>query len=251
MAIFSGWASTRGGVKAPTSALSAAKRFSEQMATGWSSSARRHLASHGCGQTRPNTPGRGSRAMMSFRASSYLPALDELHVALDVDLRRAGEGAGGPVQLHDAEGRRDRLGIEAVGRLPVGQPLVELIRHGHRADIGAFAAAGALGRVHITRFFAQGDLEVARLTAHLLDFGEGVDLDVEMPPALHQLGGDDAHGAVVGGKGLVQLRHDAADGGLGFHQMHVESGVGQVQGGLDAGHAAADYHDGAGLAAPG
>ena len=116
-------------------------------------------------------PGQRQARHDELQGFFVLAQFDELHVALDVDLRRAGEGAGGPVQLHDAEGRRDGLGIEAVGRLPVGQPLVELIRHGHRADIGAFAAAGALGRVHIAGLLAQGDLEVPRLAAEGLHLG--------------------------------------------------------------------------------
>ena len=69
-----------------------------------------------------------------------------------------------------------------------------------------------------------------------------------MPAALHQLGGDNAHGTVVGREGLVQLRHDPADGRFVFHQMDVKAGVGQVQGRLDSGDAAAHYHHGAHVA---
>ena len=47
---------------------------------------------------------------------------------------------------------------------------------------------------------------------HGVDFRVGQDLDVGMPIALDELRGFDAHRAVVGGKGLVQLGHLAADG---------------------------------------
>jgi len=69
-----------------------------------------------------------------------------------------------------------------------------------------------------------------------------VNLDIQMPAALHQLGGDNAHGTVVGGEGLVQLGHNPADGRLGFHQMHIKTRVGHIQGRLDAGDAAAHHH---------
>ena len=51
---------------------------------------------------------------------------------------------------------------------------------------------------------------------------------------------EDAAGAVDGGEGLVELRHLAADVAFAFHEEHVEARVGAVEGGLDAGHAAAD-----------
>ena len=69
-------------------------------------------------------------------------------------------------------------------------------------------------------------------------------------PTFDQLGRDDAHGAVIGGKGLVELGHDPADGGLGLHQVDIKTGIGQVQRGLDAGYAAAYHHHRADLAVP-
>jgi len=38
-----------------------------------------------------------------------------------------------------------------------------------------------------------------------------------MPADLDQFRGDDSHGTIVGGKGLVQLRHDTTYGGGFFH----------------------------------
>ena len=55
------------------------------------------------------------------------------------------------------------------------------------------------------------------------------------------LGGGDAAGAVQGGKDLGEPDHLAADGGVLFDDRHGESLVGQIQGRLKAGDAAADH----------
>jgi len=49
--------------------------------------------------------------------------------------------------------------------------------------------------------------------------------------------------AVVGGKGLVKLGHDAAHIGLFFYDVHLEAGIGDVQGGLDTRYTAAHNGD--------
>jgi hypothetical protein len=66
-----------------------------------------------------------------------------------------------------------------------------------------------------------------------------------MPADLDQFGRDNSHGTVVGGEGLVQLTHDAANGGGLFHQFYHVSGISQIQGGLHPGDTPADDHDGA------
>lgn len=62
-----------------------------------------------------------------------------------------------------------------------------------------------------------------------------------MPPALHELGRQDAHRAVVRGECLVQAGHRAADGALALDQIDLEAGVGQVQRGLDPPDPSAEY----------
>jgi hypothetical protein len=66
---------------------------------------------------------------------------------------------------------------------------------------------------------------------------------VGVPTALHQLGGDDSHGAVVGGERLVQLRHGSANPRTLLHQVDVDARIGQVKGGLDSGDTAPDNYD--------
>jgi len=113
------------------------------------------------------------------------------------------------------------LGVLDVDRLALGQSLVVFIRHFLRAFFGAHPAANAFGHVHVPGLGFQGGSEMARLPADLSQFGEGVDLDVAVPADLGQLGGDDSHSAVVGGKGLVQLGHDPTDTGALFRQVDV------------------------------
>ena len=53
---------------------------------------------------------------------------------------------------------------------------------------------------------------VAKFTFHPVDIGISQDFYIGMSVALNELGGLDAHGAVIGGKCLVELRHLSADG---------------------------------------
>ena len=73
------------------------------------------------------------------------------------------------------------------------------------------------------------DLKITDLAFDALHVGHGVKIDIQMATGFHQLGRDDAHGAIVGGKGLVQLRHHAADGRILFRQDDPIAGVGQVK----------------------
>ena len=57
---------------------------------------------------------------------------------------------------------------------------------------------------------------------------------------IDHLGGHDALGAVQGREGFGELGHVAADGGFPLDQDDLVAAVGDVQGGLDAGNAAAD-----------
>jgi len=64
-----------------------------------------------------------------------------------------------------------------------------------------------------------------------------------MPAHLHQFRGEDAGGTVVGGEGLVELGHDAADADVLFHQIHLQAGIGQIEGSLNPGDAGTDNHN--------
>ena len=56
------------------------------------------------------------------------------------------------------------------------------------------------------------NLEVSAKAFNLFYPGASDQVDVRMAADLDQLGGNDSHGAIVGGKGLVQFGHGPADG---------------------------------------
>jgi hypothetical protein len=64
-----------------------------------------------------------------------------------------------------------------------------------------------------------------------------------MPADLDQFRRDNSHGAVIGGKGLVQLGHDPADGWGFFKEVDIVSGIGQIKGGLHTRDAGANDQD--------
>jgi hypothetical protein len=69
--------------------------------------------------------------------------------------------------------------------------------------------------------FPKRCFEIARLPFKVLYLGKGVQLDVQMPADLDQFRRKDSHGAVIGGKRLVQCAHQAADGWALFHQVNM------------------------------
>ncbi len=83
-------------------------------------------------------------------------------------------------------------------------------------------------------------LEITGLSADVGDFRERQQFDVGVPADLDQFGGQDSHRAVIGRKRLVQLGHYTAYRRRFFDHVDVIARVGHVQGGLDAGDAAAD-----------
>ena len=66
--------------------------------------------------------------------------------------------------------------------------------------------------VDISRLLSQRYIEVSCLPYYTVNFSKGQDLYVDVPVDLDQFGCEYSDGAVVGGKGLVELGHMAADG---------------------------------------
>jgi hypothetical protein len=87
--------------------------------------------------------------------------------------------------------------------------------------------------------------EISLLTGNLLNFGQGQKLDVGVAPAFYELWGENAHGAVISGKGLVQLSHSTADGGRSLDEVDEESRFGKVESSLGPSYASSHNHDGA------
>ena len=172
---------------------------------------------------------------------AVLPHGDQGDVALDVDVGRAGVPAGRGAGLVDREEVRDRLGITPVDGLAPAQPLVVLTRHVDRALLGTVPAAVAQQLVDEARLLLEAQGEGPGLPVEGRQMGRGQELDVRVPAGVDQLRAHDAHGAVVGREGLVELGHGAADARLGVDQVDLEAHLGQIQRGLHARDAGAEH----------
>jgi hypothetical protein len=64
-----------------------------------------------------------------------------------------------------------------------------------------------------------------------------------MPADLDQFRCEDSHGAVIRGKGLVQLRHVAPDARGLLNQVNLETGRGKIKRGLDAADPSTHNHN--------
>ena len=196
----------------------------------------------GMGTDAPDGARQGQVLHDDGQALGELAHLGHLHIALYVQVGRAGYRTRGLVQLGYAVGIGEGLGVALESGLALTEALVKLIGQGDRTGLDAVAAGGAGVHVHVTGLLMHPHLEIARLAGNGGHLGLGEDLDVQVAPALHKFGRDDAHGAVVGGESLVQLGHASANGRGFLHQVDVVSRVGQVQRGLHAGYAGAYYH---------
>ncbi len=145
--------------------------------------------------------------------------------------------AGFGVHVGDQGHRLRKVDVNGLAR---GQVLIEGIGNLDRAVIHADVAARAFLLDDVSGLFDQGDLEVSRLSFDPVDFGIGQDLDIGIPRAFDELGGLDAHGAVIGGEGLVQLGHLAAERRRFVDQIDPETRIGQIKSGLNAADPTAD-----------
>ena len=159
--------------------------------------------------------------------------LGEGHVSLDADVGRTDSPAGCGSPLRDRKGARNRLGVELVDRLPRGQALFELARDLDGANLHTGAASGTEIRTHVAWLLLDLGRESAYRSLQADEFCIRDDVDVGVSSHLDQLRRDDAHGAVVRREGLVQGCHLPADGRGFLCQVDPESGVCQVEGGLN------------------
>ncbi len=133
---------------------------------------------------------------------------------------------------------RNSLRHGCVDGLARGHAHVELVGYALRADVDAQVAARAFvgdeARPQLDAY-----AKAACLSLYGLHLCGGKDLDVGVLSDLGEFGHLNSYGAVQGGEVLIQGGHLAADGGRLLHQDHLGAGLGQVQGGLNAGDAAA------------
>jgi hypothetical protein len=135
------------------------------------------------------------------------------------------------------------LGEEDVHGLVFGNFLIELIGIVNRAVPDAGGATRAFFFYDVSGLFGQGNIEVPGLAFDDVNFSISQDLDIWMPADLDQFRRKYSHGTVIGGKGLVELGHMAADARSLFHQVDLKPGNGQIKSGLDTADASTDDHD--------
>ena len=108
-----------------------------------------------------------------FKGFFVLAHLYHVDIALHVQTARACQAAGGLVAFLNGESAGDSLGILLISRLFSAETFLIFIRKIDRTDLGAFAAAGALGKINIAGLFADPGLEPSRFTFQCEQFTLG------------------------------------------------------------------------------
>ncbi len=194
--------------------------------------------------TYPSQDARKGKVFIDELKGLFVFALgDQGDVALDIHPGRTRHHTRGPIPLVDGKDIGKRLGVGAIDGLPVHQALVEFTGNPDGADLGTFPAAGTFRRIHVPRFSPDGRSKMTRLPLNVQHLRVGEGFYVEVSAALHQFRGEDTHGTVIGGKGLVQLGHHPADGRGGFHEVDVVPRFRQIKGGLNSGNSSPDDED--------
>jgi hypothetical protein len=137
---------------------------------------------------------------------------------------------------------RNRLGVFHIDGLAFGQPGVVFVNYLLGTLLGAKTTGNAFVHINVAGMLPDLDCKISRLPREALHLSEGQKLDVEMPADLDQFGRDNSHGTVIGGKGLVQLRHQPTYGGRPLHQIDIIAGVGQIQSRLHPGNTPTHHH---------
>ena len=123
-----------------------------------------------------------------------------------------------------------------------GQVLIVLVRDHDRAVLGTGRATPALLSSDVSGLLDQGYLELSWLPFHPVDIGIGQDFYVGMSVGFDEFWRFNAHGAVIGGEGLVELGHLAADGRGLVDQVNLETRVGEIERGLNTADPRPDNH---------
>src|SRR5512138_2014244 len=132
--------------------------------------------------------------------------------------------------------------MRLIDGLPDPDARIEAVVDLHRADENTVSAAGAGRLINVPGVLLHGNAEVTDRSLNLFYLGTGVDRDTGMPGNVHHLGRQDAHGAVVCGKGLVEHGHVAANSWLTLDEMHMDAMLRDIEGCLDTGNSCPDYY---------
>ncbi len=117
----------------------------------------------------------------------------------------------------NAVGRRDTLGEILVNGWSIAKADFELIFHRHRTLFRTGATTGTEVFVDIAGLLPHLCSKGTDLAADVFDLAVSEKIDFGMPTGIQQLRRQNSDGAVIGGKGLVQLGHLAADARKPLH----------------------------------
>jgi hypothetical protein len=140
-------------------------------------------------------------------------------------------------------GRGNALREVFIDGLALSKAHIEIILDRSWTLLHAGTATGTEVLIYIAGLFTHPHIKGTHLALYLFNLAVGEEIDIGMPTGIQQLRRENSDGAVVGGKGFVQLGHLAADTGKLFHQVDLDAHFGQIQGGLNAGDPTAEYHD--------
>jgi hypothetical protein len=108
-----------------------------------------------------------------FQGLLVAARLDHVDVALNIQASGTCQTAGGLVAFIDGKGAGYCLGIALVCRFFGGKTFLVFIRKINGADFGAFAAAGAFGKINVAGLFADPGLEASRFALQCEQFAFG------------------------------------------------------------------------------
>ena len=135
---------------------------------------------------------------------------------------------------------RDGLRVRHVDRLAHAQAPVELARYSRGAFLPAQPAPGASFQIDAAGSESDGCGELSGLSFQVDEVRQREDLDVVVLGHADKARAHRAHGAVIGGEGLVEHRHVAAKRAVGLQEINPVSRRPHVQGGLYSGDAPAE-----------
>lgn len=135
------------------------------------------------------------------------------------------------------------MGIFFESSLPGYQCLIVFAGQDYWTYFSTVSTGGTFGFIDIPGCLVEGDPKITLRSLNLFYFRTSNEVDIQMPADLDQFRGDNSHGTVIGGEGLVQLTHNPADRGGLFNKVDQVPGIGKIKGCLHSSNPSADHHD--------
>jgi hypothetical protein len=123
-----------------------------------------------------------------------------------------------------------------------GESLVIGIKDIYGTILSTCSTAGTFLLINVPRSLEQGNCEIPRLALDSINLGTRDDRYVRIRRALNKFGRQDTHGAIIGGKGLIQLGHLATNSRSLIYQIDPETGIGYIECGLYSTDSGSKHH---------